>query len=232
MSNGWFVTGTDTGVGKTCVSIALLQVLKSSGLTVAAMKPVASGCTNTANGLRNDDAERLLRECSYEFAYEQVNPYAFEPAIAPHLAAEANNACIEIPPIAAGCQQLMATADAIIIEGVGGWLVPINDRHTMRDVAVALDLPVILVVGIRLGCLSHALLTADSVTAAGLTLAGWIANRVDKACENPDGNVRALQDRLGAPLLADFPFSEQADWPQQQYRLIDLKRLLTTRASS
>lgn len=225
MSRGWYVTGTDTGVGKTCVSIALLQALKSSGHTVAAMKPVASGCTNTPNGLSNDDAERLLGECSPGLTYEQVNPYAFEPAIAPHLAAEAVNARIEIPCIAAAYRQLAATADAVVVEGVGGWLVPINERQTMQDVAVALDLPVLLVVGIRLGCLNHALLTAAAIKAAGLTLDGWIANRVDKTCENADGNVRALQERLAAPLLADFPFAEEVDWPQRQSWQIDLRCL-------
>ena len=125
-----------------------------------------------------------------------------------------------------------AMADAVIVEGVGGWLVPINERQTMQDVAVKLNLPVILVVGIRLGCLNHALLTAASIGAAGLVLVGWIANRIDKRCENPDDIVQALQERLGLPPLADFPFAEQADWPRQQYRLIDLKRLMTSRASS
>jgi len=226
MSRGWFITGTDTGIGKTCVSVALLRALKSGDFNAVAMKPVASGCIETEWGLRNDDAERLLRECSHELAYELVNPYAFEPAIAPHLAADAVGTVIEIPRIVDCCRQIAATADAVVVEGVGGWMVPVNDRQTMQDIAVALDYPVILVVGIRLGCLNHALLTAAAVRAAGLSMAGWVANRCDRECVNPDENVRALQQRLEAPLIADFPFIDAAEWPQQQYRRLDLKRLL------
>ncbi|MDT8388744.1 MAG: dethiobiotin synthase [Thiogranum sp.] len=232
MKRGWFITGTDTGIGKTCVSVALLRALKSSAFTTVAMKPVASGCIVTECGLRNDDAERLLRECTHDLAYELVNPYAFEPAIAPHIAADAVGAVIEIPHIVDCCRRIAATADAAVVEGVGGWLVPVSDRETMQDVAVALGYPVILVVGIRLGCLNHALLTAAAVRAAGLSLAGWVANRCDGECVNPDANVRALQQRLEAPLIADFPFIDAAEWPQQQHQRIDLKQLLTGRASS
>lgn len=232
MSSGWFITGTDTGVGKTCVSVALLHALKANDRRVAAMKPVASGCINSGSGLRNDDAEQLRAVCSDRLPYEQVNPYAFEPAIAPHLAAKAVETSIEILQIQAIFRQLAAAVDDVVVEGVGGWLVPVDASRTMQDVALALDLPVILVVGIRLGCLNHALLTAAAVTGSGLKLAGWVANRIDSECEMQDENVLALRERLDVPLLADFPYSEDAAWSRQRFRLIDLEPLWASRVSS
>ena len=225
MSSGWFVTGTDTGVGKTCVSVALLHALAARGCRVAAMKPVASGCARRGGAFRNDDADQLRALCTVRPPYQLVNPYAFEPPVAPHLAAAEAGTVIDIARIRDAFVELRAAADAVVVEGVGGWLVPVDGRLTMQDVAIVLGLPVLLVVGIRLGCLNHALLTANAVRASGLELAGWIANRVDPGCDRQDENVRALQERLDAPLLADFPYAEGADWPGRRFGALDLARL-------
>src|SRR5690606_25531823 len=160
MTQGYFVTGTDTGVGKTRISLALMRALQAQGHTVLGMKPVASGCRSTADGLRNDDAVQLRAQASFDVPYDQVNPYAFEPPIAPHLAALAVGTVIRIDVIRDMLDRLGASADRVVVEGVGGWLVPIDASATMADVAVAVDLPVVLVVAVRLGCLNHALLTA------------------------------------------------------------------------
>jgi dethiobiotin synthetase len=209
-NHGFFVTGTDTGVGKTCVSLGLMRALQRRGHVVVGMKPVASGCSKTASGLVNDDARRLQSCASFNAPYQYVNPYAFEPGIAPHLAAECAGLQIEIANIQRACQRLTADADRLVVEGVGGWLVPINARQTMADVALALGLPVVLVVAIRLGCLNHTLLTAAAIRHTGLPLVGWVANRMDPNCEQQDGNVAALRQRLPAPLLADLAYSDDA----------------------
>lgn len=202
MANGWFVTGTDTGVGKTLFSVALLHALRGRGHPATGMKPVASGSRRTADGLRSEDAETLMAASSAAAAYEDVNPYAFEPAVAPHLAAVEP---IEIERIRMHYERLRQVAPYIVVEGVGGWAVPIGPRETMADVACALALPVILVVGLRLGCLNHALLTAQAIRARGLTLAGWVANSVDPGMRYVDENVGSLQQWLAAPLVARFP---------------------------
>lgn len=228
MTPGFFVTGTDTGVGKTCVSLGLMRALQSQGRSVLAMKPVASGCVASEAGMRNEDAQQLQAQASIAASYEQVNPYAFEPAIAPHLAADAAGVGIEIPVIAAAFRQLAALADCVVVEGVGGWSVPINESETMADVALALNIPVILVVGIRLGCLNHALLTADVIRRSGARLAGWVANHVDANCEMQDQNVQALCQRLGAPLFGDFPYMTERDLPAARFAQLDMKQLLVS----
>lgn len=206
MTPGYFITGTDTGVGKTFFSVALLHRLEKQGCRVAGMKPVASGCEVTADGLRNDDALRLMAACSTRIAYPIVNPYAFEPPIAPHLAAQQCDASIEIEQIQKSFMFIKELADTVIVEGVGGWLVPINTKETMADVARVLDLPVILVVGIKLGCLNAALLTVSAIEQKGLRCAGWVANRIDRDCLCADENIAALQQRISAPLLAEIPW--------------------------
>jgi dethiobiotin synthetase len=226
VSRGFFVTGTDTGVGKTEVSLGLMRALQARGQSVTAMKPVASGCEATASGLINDDAQRLQSCSSVGVTYAQVNPYAFQPPIAPHLAAEACGATIEIQAIADSFGRLSGAADQVIVEGVGGWLVPIDGRQTMADVAVALELPVILVVGIRLGCINHSLLTATAVRACGLHLAGWIANRIDPDCRVPDKIVATLGGWLAAPLLADVPYCSGQPVPEAVARQIRSESLL------
>ena len=209
-NHGYFVTGTDTLVGKTCVSLGLMRALQQQGHVVVGMKPVASSCSQASDGLVNEDARQLQACASFNPPYQYVNPYAFEAAMAPHLAAQCNGVHIEIPVISDACQELTTEADRLVVEGIGGWLVPINEKQTMADVALALGLPVIMVVAIRLGCLNQALLTAAAIHSSGLPLVGWVANRIDPGCEQQDGNIMALKQRLPAPLLADLAYSDDA----------------------
>ncbi len=201
MSN-LFVTGTDTGVGKTRVSAALLRAAVARGRRAVGMKPVASGCRTTPQGLRSEDAEALLAAGNVAAAYDEVNTYAFAPPTAPHLAAAAAGVTIDIERVRTGYRRLAAHAELVVVEGVGGWLVPIGANATMADVARALELPVVLVVGMRLGCINHALLTAQAVQAVGCRLIGWVANHVE--LEAPGGYLAALKERLPAPLVGNF----------------------------
>jgi dethiobiotin synthetase len=203
---GCFVTGTDTGVGKTVVTLGLMQCLQDQGRRVVAMKPLASGCQRTTQGLRNEDALLLQRQSSLPVEYDEVNPYAFEPAIAPHLAAAETGCRIELATIGAVYRRLAARADHVCVEGIGGWLVPLNETQTAADLAAELELGIILVVGMRLGCLNHALLTQAAITAAGLQLVGWVANQASPGCERVGENIAALRSRIDAPLLGTVPF--------------------------
>lgn len=205
---GWFVTGTDTGVGKTLVSVALLTALARSGRRVVGMKPVASGCAATPHGLRSADAEALRAAGNVAADYQDINPYALAAPTAPHLAAAAAGVQIDLATIHRHYAQLAVRSDAVVVEGVGGWLVPISRTHTMADVARALDLPVILVVGMRLGCLNHALLTGRAITASGCRLVAWVANSLESSA--PDGYVEALTELLGVPCLGVIPFAASA----------------------
>jgi dethiobiotin synthetase len=210
--SGYFITSTDTDVGKTTVSLCLMKYFKAGGKTVTCMKPVSAGCVVTADGLRNDDAIVLMNESSIELPYEEVNPYAFEAPIAPHIAAQQTNTVIKLQTIKNHYTALAAKADVVIVEGAGGWLVPVNESQTMADVAAALELPVILVVGIRLGCLNHALLTANSIAESGLEFAGWIANHIDSKMLNQRDNIETLKSMMPAPLIASVSFcSSSAD---------------------
>ncbi|MEO5574330.1 MAG: dethiobiotin synthase [Gammaproteobacteria bacterium] len=204
-ARGFFVTGTDTNAGKTWIAAGLLSALGARGHSTATMKPIASGCTQTPNGLRNDDALLLMRHASLPLPYECVNPYAFAAPVAPHIAAQASGRVIEIAPLKMIFEKISSQADYVIVEGVGGWKVPINVHETTVDLAVALNLPVILVVGMRLGCLNHALLTCNSIVSYGLTLAGWVANTIDTSYLEFDANVQALHNRIPAPLLGITP---------------------------
>jgi dethiobiotin synthetase len=197
---GFFVTGTDTGVGKTVFSAALTRALERSGRRVAVMKPVASGAVRTAAGLRSEDALALMAEASVGAPYETVNPYCFLPPISPHIAAQEAGVHIELEVLQARYGVLAAAADCVIVEGAGGWLAPIAPRAGMAEIARALDLPVILVVGMRLGCLNHALLTHESICARAANFAGWVANGIDPALERATENLAALRARLGEPL--------------------------------
>lgn len=204
MLRGYFVTGTDTGVGKTLVAQALLHRLRETHASVAGFKPVASGCRMTPEGLRNADALALQQASSVVLPYATVNPYAFEPAVAPHLAARAAGITIDCASI----QQRIAAAavEQCVVEGVGGWLVPLNERQTVADLAQLLRLPVVLVVGLRLGCINHALLTAEAIRARGVQLAGWVANRIDPAFGLCQETVAAIDARIAAPLLLHMPW--------------------------
>lgn len=211
MGNGLFITGTDTGIGKTWISAAIMQLLKAQHQNVIGMKPIASGCESTAAGLRNEDALLLQQQSSIEIAYEQINPYAFEPAIAPHIAAAQSGVTIDIQHIKQTYQALSQQADWVIVEGVGGWQVPLNEDETIADLAAALDLPVILVIGMRLGCINHALLSAASIEQSGSKLAGWIANFVDPQMAEQQQNLLSLQQRIAAPLLGSVPYQQTLD---------------------
>ncbi|HEX4585532.1 MAG TPA: dethiobiotin synthase [Burkholderiaceae bacterium] len=206
-----FVTGTDTGVGKTLASCALLKRLRAGGLRALGMKPVAAGVEATPEGPVNADVVALRRASSWPAPLSEVNPYLFEPAIAPHLAAASAGVRIEIEPIRQAFESLRRSADAVVVEGVGGFLVPLNERDDAGDLAVALALPVVLVVGMRLGCLNHALLTQQAIVARSLTLAGWIANSIDPGMARFDQNLQALRERIAAPLLGVMPYRPAPD---------------------
>ena len=196
-----FVTGTDTGVGKTLVAAALLRGLRERELRVAGMKPVASGCRKTSDGIVSDDALTLIAEASESAPYRIVNPYAFIPAIAPHVAAVEAGTRIDLRELERAYRILAGLADVVVIEGVGGWLTPLDEKHALADFARKVKAEVILVVGLRLGCLNHALLTAQAIEQSGLKLAGWVANAIDPRFERASDNIRSLRERLEAPLL-------------------------------
>lgn len=211
MGRGLFVTGTDTGIGKTWVALGTMAFLRARGFSVAGMKPVASGCRMDAQGLRNEDAELLRAAATSEVPYEQVNPFAFGPPVAPHIAAAEAGVAISLERIAAAYRTLAAGADWCIVEGIGGWLVPLGPRATVADMAARLALPVVLVVGVRLGCLNHALLSVQGIRARGCRLLGWVANVLapEKAAR-PAQNIAALAERIEAPLLGAVPWQPGA----------------------
>ncbi len=211
MAAGLFVTGTDTGVGKTLASCALLHRLRAGGLRAVGMKPVAAGVEPSAEGPVNADVVLLRKASSWAAPIRLVNPYCFDAPIAPHLAAASAGVRIQIPPIVQAFQALSARADAIVVEGVGGFLVPLNERDDAGDLAAALALPVVLVVGMRLGCLSHARLTQQAIAARALRLAGWIANAIDPGMARFEDNLQALRDRFEAPLLGVIPYRNAPD---------------------
>lgn len=206
---GWFITGTDTDSGKTLVASGLAHRLRTVGQRVAVMKPVASGCDETADGLRNDDALALMAASATGQAYEDVNPYAFAPAIAPHIAAEQAGVTIDVGLLTERARRMAAAADVLLVEGAGGWRVPLGDELDMAGLAQRLQLPVILVVGMRLGCINHALLTVEAIEHDGCHLAGWVANTVDPDMAEWEANLRALQRRIAAPCLGILPRLQQ-----------------------
>ncbi len=213
MQQGYFITGTDTGVGKTLVSQILMRRLRETYPNVVGFKPVASGCTMTPAGLCNADALALQQASSMALPYETINPYAFEPPIAPHLAAADANTHIDLTNI---CERIESvTADRIVVEGVGGWLVPLNARESMADLAQRLKLPVVLVVGMRLGCLNHALLTAAAIRQTGLPILGWVANQIDPDFVRCEDNIATLNAKLGVPLLMSLPWLSRPDLIEQ-----------------
>lgn len=204
---GFFVTGTDTGIGKTRVTAGLLKAFASTRGKTVGMKPVASGASVTREGLRNDDALALQAAASEQRLYALVNPYCFAPPVAPHLAAMDAGVEINLETIVAAYGELCTGADTVLVEGVGGWQLPLSPTLELPDLVRELDLPVILVVGMRLGCINHALLTARAIQADGLELAGWVANAIDPAYERPEANIATLEAELHAPLLARLPYA-------------------------
>jgi dethiobiotin synthetase len=201
----WFITGTDTGVGKTLVAVALTRALVSRGIRTAVMKPVAAGAIDTPEGPRNDDALELLGASNVAASYADVNPWLLSTAASPHLAARSDGVTIRPETIVASHGRLAAMSDALVMEGAGGWLAPISATATMADIAEKLALPVILVVGMRLGCLNHALLTREAIRARGLPFRGWIANKLAVEMPLVTANIETLSSRLGVPPLAVVP---------------------------
>ncbi len=221
----FFVTGTDTEVGKTTVAAGLLHAARQAGLSTAAAKPVASGCEMTTQGLRNSDALALLGECTLALQYEQVNPLAFEPAIAPHLAAREAGVELSVAALLEPVRRVLALqAGFTLVEGAGGWRVPLAGTQALSDLAIALGLPVVLVVGVRLGCINHALLTAEAIQRDGLLLAGWVANIVEPATSRLQDNLTTLAERLPAPCLGQVPRLPSAS-PSAVAPFLDLQPL-------
>jgi len=202
----FFITGTDTNVGKTLIAAGLLVAAKNKGLTTAALKPVAAGCEKTDEGLRNSDALLLQSVITQPLAYEQINPYALEAAIAPHIAAQQEKRSLSVDRLSGFCRGVLSSADFTLLEGAGGWRVPLNTRETLADLAKNLQLPVIIVVGVRLGCINHALLTFEAIVRDGLPVAGWVANCVDPDMPVLQENIDSLRARLPIPCLGVVPF--------------------------
>lgn len=211
MNTGYFITGTDTDVGKTLIALGLIKKLQQQGFKTGAMKPISAGCETTPEGLRNSDAVQLRQQADVELPYATLNPYAFAPAIAPHIAAADEGVRADIETIYQHYQTIAAQSECVVVEGAGGWQVPLNDFQTIADLAKRLQLPVILVVGMRLGCISHALLTAESINRSGLPLAGWVANQIEPQMNRLEENIATLQQRIEAPLLGRVPYLEQRD---------------------
>jgi dethiobiotin synthetase len=208
---GVFITGTDTDVGKTWIAAGLLAGLRRCGVRAVGMKPVSCGCDVTAEGPRNADAVTLIEQGAHGAPYALVNRYAFIPPVAPHLAAQSAGTTIDLSLIRKDFDELRDRADFVVVEGVGGWYVPLNDRETVADLAKLLDLPVLLVVGIRLGCLNHALLSAAAIQTTGLELMGWVANVIDPHTLRVEENIESLRHRIPAPLLGIVPYLGEFD---------------------
>lgn len=223
MARGYFITGTDTGVGKTTVSCALLRAFAAQGKRVIGMKPVVAGRENG----RWHDVEQLIAASNISAAREYVNSYAFDPPISPHIAAQQAGTEIDLAVIQHAYQALSNQADIVIVEGAGGFLVPVNQTQNGADLARALNLPVILVVGMRLGCLNHALLTAQAIRLAGLPLAGWVANGIDPQMPAAAENVATLEQGLDCPLLGIIPFTKNS-YPEKIQFFDCLKALGST----
>lgn len=217
----YFVTGTDTGVGKTLISCALLHAFAAQGKLVIGMKPVAAGCGEDD---QHEDVERLRAASNVLAGKGQVNPYCFPRPVAPHLAAQFIGVSINFSRIVESFSELSGLADEVIVEGAGGLLVPLNTEQDSADLAGQLELPVVLVVGMRLGCLNHALLTADAMKWRSLKLAGWVANVVDADMAMLDENVAALRQRIDAPLLGIVPHLAQSD-AREAAKFLDLNLL-------
>jgi dethiobiotin synthetase len=211
---GIFVTGTDTDVGKTYISEALIKHFCRQGFQTVGMKPIAAGAEIENGRLLNADVKAIVSASNVDAPIDQINPYVFAPAIAPHIAAQQAGIEIEIEPIMSAFKVLQQQADVIVVEGAGGFLVPINETLTMGDLAKALDVGVVLVVGVRLGCISHALLTVQSIEAKGLHLIGWVANRIEANMPAIEENIATLKAMIKAPCVADVAWNEEPSFSQ------------------
>lgn len=213
MKQSYFIIGTDTNVGKTYIAGALIKHFVRAGYQTVGMKPLASGCNLTPQGeWLNDDVLALTAASNVRVPLDLINPYRFAPAIAPHIAAEQAGQLVECTRIVQAYQQLSTLADVVVVEGAGGFLVPLNGQQTIADLAVMLNIPIILVVGMRLGCINHALLTVEAIKARGLHLAGWVANLVDPDMPVFAENLASLQQRIAAPCLSVVGWEQQASF--------------------
>ena len=205
-----FITGTDTDVGKTRIGCGILEYAKQHGLSSAAVKPMAAGCELTDEGFKNEDALELIEAMTLELPYSEVNPFALEPAIAPHIAAEQAGIEVSAKQLTEHCQKIIDLKSGItLVEGAGGWRVPINRSETFADVAKMLNLPVILVVSMRLGCINHAMLSLEAIRADGLSMVGWVANRVDAEMSCYQENLETLKRQIPEPCLGVVPHLEK-----------------------
>ncbi len=211
MRRDYFITGTDTGIGKTLVAAALLRRLREAGVKVAGMKPIAAGAIAGPEGPANDDALLLQAESSVHQSYAIVNPWLFEPAIAPHIAAAESGVAIDTARIVAAYERISAGADVVLAEGAGGFLVPLDSNRSCAELPSILGMEVILVVGLRLGCLNHAFLTVEAIASRGLALAGWIGNSIDPAFARREANLATLESRISAPCLGIIPWMVKPD---------------------
>ena len=210
MKKGYFITGTDTDVGKTWATVALMRFFKNHGSSVVGMKPVAAGCEWVEGTLKNEDALLLQENASVLLTYKEINPYAFKRPVSPHLAAE--NTAVDITVLLQAFQQIKNKADIVMVEGAGGWFAPISDEYDIVDLAKAMQLPVIMVVAIRLGCINHARLTHQAIKSAGINCAGWLAMCVDKDMMMQTENIETIKSKLSSPLLGILPYSPDADF--------------------
>jgi dethiobiotin synthetase len=221
-----FVAGTDTGVGKSVVSASLLAAARAAGRSTAAMKPIASGCEEIDGKLRNEDALLLQQYCTLDLSYEQINPVALRAAVAPHLAAQLEGRQLSLQRLV-GFTRAMFTqrADFTVVEGAGGWRVPLNQREFLSGLVQVLQLPVVLVVGIRLGCINHAVLSAEAIAADGLELVGWVANHLSTDMPLAAENIQTLKQLLPAPCLGELPW-QPGSQPESFAALLDINLLL------
>lgn len=223
---GLFVTGTDTGCGKTYVACALARALWEQGLQVAPFKPVAAGALTTPAGRRNEDALALIEACGGDWPYDQVNPVCLAEPVSPHLAARDEGVEIDVADLLQGAGRLARQADVLLAEGAGGWMAPIGDHLTMEDLAVAMGLPVVLVVGLRLGCLNHALLTAARLQERKVRFAGWIGSVIEPEMAKLDENIATLRKRLPVPLLGVLPHEDAENPSASEVSWLDKEQLI------
>jgi len=210
MSKSFFITGTDTDAGKTWATIALMHYFKNKGLSVIGMKPVAAGCVWQDGRLKNADAILMQEHATYALDYKEINPYAFEMPVSPHIAARDNP--VQLDVIAKAFCDLEDKADVILVEGAGGWLAPLNREDDIADLAKVLQIPVIVVVAIRLGCINHARLTFNAIQTAGVQCAGWLATCVDPEMQKQDENIEMIKNKISAPFLGALPYSKEMDF--------------------
>lgn len=220
----FFITGTDTGIGKTFYSCKLLQALNALGCSTVAMKPVAAGAVEEQDILKNKDAIKLQQAASIEISYQEVNPYCFPSAVSPHIAASDTGSNINLEYVYDQFLKLCGKADVLLVEGVGGWQVPLNDTQTVADLVARLQIPVVMVVGMRLGCINHALLTASSIQQSSVPFAGWIANILEPDMQALRENILTLQQKISAPLLDVIQY--QADNTSQNTDSVETQWLL------